>query len=153
MKINVELKELEPQSIVSITETIKVREIPKTFPKLIMEIMKFLNKENNEPIGAPLAIFTDWDNGQGKIEAGFPVRKAIKTTGKIVNGELPSGKAAYVLYKGHIRNIAPVYKIMKEWIMKEGYSYSNIWWEVYLTDPHVEPDMSKWETEVYLLLE
>lgn len=153
MDYKVDLKELEAKPIVSISEEVRNLKIPFVFPKLMKEIFAFLEKAEIKPIGAPLAIFTDWKRGKGKIKVGIPVDEKINSNVRISASQTPTGKFAYTLYIGKLRKINSVYKTMKDWIKINGYTYTNLWMEVYRTDPNNEPDQNKWETEVYLLLE
>jgi len=153
MNDKVELRELESQPIASIKKKIKAWQIPKVFPKLMMKLFSFLEEKRIQPIGAPLAIYYGFEKGKGEIEVGMPISESITPEGEIESSNLPGGKTAYYIYTGKLRKISKIYDIMKEWIQKEGYKYTNIWWEVYLTDPHKEPDQNKWQTEINLLLE
>ncbi len=153
MEIKIELKNVEPRPIASIFEKVKARQIPRLFPKLIMEVIGFLENNKIKPFGAPLAIFYNWDKGKGEMEVGMPIAEPIIPEGRISASEIPGGKVVYVLYIGNLRKIKTIYDKMQGWIKDNNYSYSNIWWEVYLTDPRVEPDQNKWQTEVNLLLE
>ena len=152
MNYKVELKEFKPQPIASIRRKIKARQIPKLFPEFMKKIFGFLNEKGIQPIGAPIAIFYDFRKGKGEVELGIPISKPVNSEGEIIFGTVPSGKAAYLLYTGHIRKISRAYDAMKNWIEENGFQSTNIWWEVYLTDPNEEPDRDKWQTEICLLL-
>jgi effector-binding domain-containing protein len=148
----IELKEIKPQTIASIRLEAKVRQISTLFPKLLKEILVYLEESDIQLIGAPLALFYNWKKGKGEIEVGVPVIKPITSNERIKASETPGGKVAHVLYIGKLRKIGPVYKMMKQWTEVNGYTLSNVWWENYLTDPQVEPDQNKWKTEINLLL-
>lgn len=152
MIYKVELKKFEPQPIASIRRKIKARQIPKLFPEFMKKIFGFLNENRIHPKGAPIAIFYDFKKGKGDVELGIPISKPINSEGEIISSFVPGGKAAYLLYTGHIRKISRAYDAMIDWIKKNGFQYTNIWWEVYLTDPYEVPDRNKWQTEIYLLL-
>ena len=79
MGYKIELKKLEAQPIVSISEEVRALKIPFVFPKLMKEIFAFLDNAEIEPKGAPLAIFTEWKRGKGKIEVGLPVEEEINS--------------------------------------------------------------------------
>ena len=153
MNYNVELKTVKPQLIASIRKDVKARNIPRLFPKFLIEIFGYLNKNNIQPVGAPVAIYYNFEKGKGEMEVGMPVSNPITPEGQIGQGKLPGGKTAYLLYVGNMRKIKPAYDAIETWIEKNGYGYTNIWWEAYLTDPNQEPDRNKWQTEIYLQLE
>jgi effector-binding domain-containing protein len=97
-----------------------------------------------------------------EVEAGFPVAAPVEASGGIVPGLLPGGRYATVTHTGHPSELIDVTKELLDWAAAQGLAWDMTqtsrgeqWGcrlETYLTDPSVEPDMSKWVTELALRL-
>lgn len=153
MSYEIEVKEIKSQPIASISAETTIKKIPRKLPKFFKKIMKYLNKNEIQTIGPPVAIYRNFSETKGQVEVGFPIREQIPPKGNIKNSQCPSGKVAFLLYTGGYDKISFAYDAIQDWIKKNSFDYTNIWWEAYLTDPHQEPDQNKWKTEIYLLLD
>jgi effector-binding domain-containing protein len=96
------------------------------------------------------------------IEIGVPVADAVADgEGPVQAGILPAGKYATLVYTG-IANGYEANAALIAWGMNEGLKWDSYGdekgevfgarYESYLTDPAVEPDQTKWETEVAIRL-
>ncbi|MFE7774322.1 GyrI-like domain-containing protein [Streptomyces sp. NPDC057445] len=124
------------------------------------EIFGWLASYGTAPAGAPFFRFFAIDmDGESKVEAGVPVASAPEPEGDIIVGALPAGRYATLRHVGHPDGLFDSIKRLREWAVAEGVEWDLItdpdgverWGcriESYLTDPAVEPDMSKWEMEL-----
>jgi effector-binding domain-containing protein len=78
--------------------------------------------------------------------------------GAVVSGVLPTGRYATLVHAGNPGELADATKVLLDWAAEQGLNWDSSpgdggerWGsrlEIYLTDPNVEPDMSKWETQL-----
>lgn len=82
------------------------------------------------------------------MEAGMPVTQDVAGEGDVQSGELPTGEAAVTTHVGPFEEVQPAYQAIEAWMSANGRAPGGAPWEVYLTDPALEPDPAKWRTEI-----
>ncbi|MEU3302698.1 MULTISPECIES: GyrI-like domain-containing protein [unclassified Streptomyces] len=124
------------------------------------EIFGWLASHGTTPAGPPFFRFYTVDmQGESEVEAGVPVDSPPAPEGDIVIGTLPAGRYARLTHAGHPDRLFGAITRLREWAAEQGLEWDLItdpdgverWGcrvESYLTDPRVEPDMNKWETEL-----
>ncbi len=120
----------------------------ENFPKLATD----LGKNNIQPVMAPCALVTLWDEKTMECECAAAM---CVENGKTVKGwelyKIPASKVLHVAYYGAYEKIGDAHmaigKFMQEKGLKETYAI-----EEYVTDPMTEKDTAKWLTNVYYVL-
>ncbi|MFP3987084.1 GyrI-like domain-containing protein [Streptomyces sp. E11-3] len=100
-------------------------------------------------------------DGELQVVAGFPVSERVRTVsgeGDLFGGVLPAGRYATVAHVGHPDGLLQVSASLLKWAHAKGLEWDmshsdsgEVWGcrlESYKTDPRVEPDLNKWETEL-----
>lgn len=97
------------------------------------------------------------------IEVGVPVDSPIEGDARTLPGILPAGEYVVYTHVGHPDELEGAHDIIKDWARKTGHTLAHkvandriVWTcmtEAFLTDPSVEPDHTKWVTEVAYLLD
>jgi effector-binding domain-containing protein len=127
------------------------------------ELFDWLAERGIEPTGAPFFRYDVIDmRRQLQMQVGFPVPAGTEGDGEIVTGVLPAGRYVTVTHVGHPDQLLWVTKDLLDWADSQelGWDMSptdqgDVWGcrlEVYRTDPRVEPDLSKWETDLLFRL-
>ncbi|MFZ0547066.1 MAG: GyrI-like domain-containing protein [Candidatus Promineifilaceae bacterium] len=124
--------------------------------KLRKEIVQWLKEQEIEPSGYGYLRYYVIDMaGNMDIEYGYVVEEPIAGNGRIQPGSLPAGRYVSLIYSGggyqgnkalveHVRsNNLPV----DRWDTPEGDNF-RCRFEMYLTDPKIEPRKTKWDIEV-----
>ncbi|ATW49981.1 GyrI-like domain-containing protein [Streptomyces peucetius] len=123
------------------------------------ELVNWLAGNGTEFAGAPFFRYNTVDmDGESVVEAGLPVAAAPEPEGDIGVAVLPPGRYATVTHTGHPDQLFGVVAAMRQWAAREGLEWDMTvvdgvehWTcrtESYLTDPRVQPDMSKWEIQL-----
>jgi effector-binding domain-containing protein len=123
------------------------------------ELIGWLTGRGAEFAGAPFFRFNSIDmDAESEVEAGMPVVSMPEPEGDIGIAVLPAGHYVTVTHVGHPDQLFGVITAVREWAEREGLEWDMTvvdgverWacrLESYLTDPRVEPDMSKWEVEL-----
>jgi effector-binding domain-containing protein len=123
------------------------------------EVFGWLGARGVEPAGAPFFKYNriDMENTL-EIEAGVPVAAVLAGEGDVLTGVLPAGRYAEIAHSGHPDDLINVTADLLAWATDQGLAWDvaespegELWGcrlEIYLTDPAVQPDMAKWETEL-----
>lgn len=95
-----------------------------------------------------------------EVEAGVPVSgtEGLALPAGMEAGLLPAGHYATYLHRGHPDGLVEATAALLDWAHRDGRDWDVVpgtdgerWGcrlERYLTDPRVEPDMNRWETEL-----
>ena len=127
------------------------------------ELYGWLGEHGIEPTGAPFFKYNVIDMEQRlDMEVGFPVAVAVAGEGEVVAGVLPAGRYASVHHVGHPDELVTVTGALLDWAAERGLrgdatetEEGDEWGcrlEVYNNNPADEPDMTKWETDLYFRL-
>jgi effector-binding domain-containing protein len=93
-----------------------------------------------------------------EVEVGVPVTAPVDGADRVLAGVLPAGRYATVQYTGHPDGLTDAIASLREWARQEGLTWDMTntrdgerWaarLEIYETDPVVEPDMTRWTTQL-----
>lgn len=142
-QIEVQLKEREPQTILSIRKKMSTKDTAMYIGQLYQRI----EQENLTMTGAPLTIFhheEEFNPDCYDNEVAIPVKEAVDGT-----RQLPGGLCAMASLHGPYTELASVYAKLQQWVEKEKYLPFAPPYEVYLTDPGITAPEEN-ITEIYL---
>jgi effector-binding domain-containing protein len=92
------------------------------------------------------------------VEVGVPVAEPVEGDGRVVAGAKPAGRYVVAVHHGHPDGIARSHQALVAWAGEHGVPLAKdgeVWggmYESYRTDPTVEPDLDKFETELAYLV-
>ena len=139
MSIQCELKELSPQSVMSVRRRTPVQSLPKVIGDAYQAIAHYLGEIGEPPVGPPFAAYYNLDMQDLDVELGFPVMKTLPGKGDIKPSEIPGGKAATSIHVGPYSDVEPSYNALFKWIKDNGYEWMGVAYEFYMNDPEVTP--------------
>jgi effector-binding domain-containing protein len=111
-------------------------------------VAAYLERLDVAMAGMPYGRFRHLGDGEFEVEAGFPVATPIEPEGEVEPSSLPGGPAVSTWHLGPYDRVGPAYEAVLGWIERHGYEPEGPAWEVYYTDPHLQPDPREWRTEV-----
>ncbi|MDX5449385.1 MAG: SRPBCC family protein [Bacteroidota bacterium] len=142
---------MEPVPYFYIERSMKISEMSgDIFGDAYGRIMEYIGGPD-AMTGAPFALYTKWDeeNDQVSFQAGIPSDVKKNGSGDIKRGVTYEGLALKNVYKGPYDGVGPVHENFETYSMENGYEYAGPGaFEIYVTDPSMEPDTSKWITEI-----
>ena len=147
-----EIKEAQFEGLLAVTikEQCALDKLSSKMMELYPVLMKFLNDNNEEISGSPFAVYHPSQvEGYTILECGLPVGKKISGKDNIKFIELPATKTIMASHFGHYNTVKTTYKTLEKYIDDNNIVVTGSAWEVYITDPMLERDHSKWETKVY----
>ena len=116
-------------------------EISEFMGRAYAEVWSEMERNGWEMAGPPFAFYRSWSEGQVDMDCGFPVRSAVKATGRVRSISLPSVRAAKALHVGPYMELVRTYTEVGAWIREKGFEPADQMWEFYLNDPkEVPPD-------------
>src|SRR5215216_1966620 len=126
MSLEVEVKDIPTQHIISITRRHKVDGLSEQIQKDCGALFTLAQESGAAPIGAPFGIYHSAINEQedGPIETCVPINGEVEGKGNIEAKQLEGGKAACVAITGdqcHYPELLAGYDAAADWIQKNGY--------------------------------
>jgi len=150
----IEVRELPAQHTAIVRHRISMQEVGR-IPGWIRDTYEAVQRAGQQPTGMPFLRTLAMDAGTMEIEVGWPVASPFGEDGEggeggeVHGGTLPGGPAAVASYFGPYEGIGPSYAAMQAWCAEHGHEVTGGPWESYATDPHEEPDPSKWRTDIH----
>ena len=147
MSLEVEVREIPAQQIISITRRHKVNGLSKQIEHDIGALFSLVNDYGARPNGAPFGIYHGPVNEQedSPVETCLAVEGKVEGRGDIEAKQLEGGKAACVVITGdqcHYPELLGAYDAAADWIQKNGYETTQPPREIWYTGPG--PD-ARWE--------
>lgn len=141
MSLEVKVKDIAPQQVLSITNHVKVDKLDSAIQQSLDAFDVLLAAQNVKAAAAPFGIFRGKISEQedGPIEVCIPVEGSIKPTGNIEIKTLPGGPAASVTMIGAQCDFPAIlggYDLAAEWIQKNGYEMADSPREVWYNPPN-----------------
>jgi len=150
--VEVKLVDIKPQQAAAVKYKTPVEKIPENMGKAFGRLMAYLQARNITSSGAPFSFYPAVEpdeNGEWEVVTGMPVDSEITAEGDVVPFDLPAGNVAVATHLGPYETLETTYKDMSEWMKEHRLAPADMMWEYYFTDPKLEPDQSKWRTDVY----
>ena len=145
----IQTKELEPQTVVSVRARCGWSEIGETLGEMLPEVWKYIRRQGVYPTGPPFALYHGFDEDAVDIEGGMPVETTLPGEGRVVSGQIPGGPVASTVHIGPYEKLVEAYDALHIWLREQGKEIAGARWESYLTDPGKVPNPAKWKTELF----
>ena len=87
------------------------------------------------------------------MDIAIPVDKPGKADGQVKPGEVKAGKVAMVLLLRTLRKTGDGHAAIHAYLGANNLQIAGAPWESYVTDPMMEKDTMKWETDIYYPLQ
>lgn len=151
MEIKIRTENREEQNYAAIRKTIRMEEIPSILPPLIPEVLNWLKERNIEPVSAPFFNFVNMRGGIMDVEVGFVTGNKTECDETVSTGKFEAGKYIIATYYGPYQNLPKVHQQLGEYAKENGLKTTTAT-EFYVTDPQVETDEKKWQTDIVAML-
>jgi effector-binding domain-containing protein len=153
------LEQRAEQPYAAIRVQVAMSEIGETLPPLVPEVFGWLQSRGIAPAGPPFFRYYRIEMpGALDVDVGVPVTTPVDGDGRVEPGLAPAGTYATVTHTGHPSELQAATVELMRWGRENGVSWDadldgahETWrarFEFYLTDPNVEPDMTKWQTQL-----
>ena len=142
-------------------EGVRQPEIGARLPPLLPELFGWLTARGIAPCGPPFFRYVSMGRGDGMtVDVGVPVAAATNGDGRVAPDVLPAGRYAVLTHVGDFANVHAANVALHDWLQEsrltaaavDGRASSGAHLEFYISDPMLEPDPTKWITEVAIRL-
>ena len=152
MTYDIQAIELEPVKTAVVRGRVPVDDISTWLPAAYNEVFRVLAQQSIAPTGPPFARYV-LGSGTFDIEAGAPVASPVRVEGRVEPGDLPGGRAATTTHIGPYDALGDAVAALTSWIRSQGAEPAGAHWEIYYSDPVLEPDPSRFHTAVVMPLQ
>jgi effector-binding domain-containing protein/uncharacterized protein YndB with AHSA1/START domain len=148
------VEETKPVSYIGISSTVSMDNMDameKQMSSSYGELMGALAKAKIEMTGAPFCIYNKWDEATKQTEfvCALPVPDGAKVPAKYKLMQTSGGMAVKAINLGSYDNLGNTHGEIEKFISFKNLEIIGAPWEIYVTDPEMEKDTTKWITEVY----
>jgi effector-binding domain-containing protein len=125
-------------------------QVSATLAALFPEVIGVVQAQGAVMSGPPFSRYHEIDKDANTIdlEAGITLEAPIQPSGRVKPTELPAGKAAMTWHVGSYHELQKSYDRLAAWMKDQKLTARGGFWEVYWTDPGLEPDPSTWRTQI-----
>lgn len=149
-----EQRTMEPMHVMGIRTKMKITDLKSdNFASWYKEINHAIAMQKLAMSGPPMTIYYSYDSLNTELEAAIPVSGTGKKDGTVNYHDIKGGNNLIVHYFGNYGNLSPVYNAAFQYIAQNGLKSTGAPMEIYVTDPSMEKDTSKWLTELVFPIE
>ncbi|HOY48271.1 MAG TPA: GyrI-like domain-containing protein [Flavobacteriales bacterium] len=133
----------------AIHDTASVATIGNKMGAAFGEIEAAIKNQKLEMAGAPFALYYTDSQTNFDFDMGIPVSKSGKAVGRIKPGKMKPGKTVVAIYQGPYENTWKGSEAVMNYLKEHPkLSIAGPMYESYVSDPGMEPDSTKWITNV-----
>jgi AraC family transcriptional regulator len=140
---------LSPQTVAFVRRLAPLDQAGAVLAQTLPTVWQYVAQQGVTPTGAPYARYLPAEGAQFVIEAGLPIPHTIPAHGEIEVSELPGGEVAEAVHVGPYDGVHATYEALTTWVETHGKQLNGAPWEIYVTDPGLQPDATKWETQIF----
>jgi effector-binding domain-containing protein len=113
------------------------------------KLTTYVGNEDREMLGMPFAIYTSFDDTSITMICAIPIdTEGLAGTEEIALGEVVAGNAVKAIHTGPYEDLHLTHTAVDEYMQANGLTPAGPPYEMYITDPGLEPNPSKWITWV-----
>lgn len=129
-----ELTILDSSPAVAIRERVAMRDLPAFFGRAFGELAECAG---DQIAGPPFARYHAVTGDQVDVEAAFPLRSLVETSGRVHPIVVPGGPAVQVRHVGDYGELHESYASIERWLEAHARQRADAPREIYLTGPEV----------------
>jgi effector-binding domain-containing protein len=135
-----------------ITDSATIKDMSMKMSGIYNKLTSYLEKRKIKADSVPFAIYYDWgSDGINKFACGIPIPEKTWSWNEYQYYEIPSGHAIMVAHWGKFGSIKP-YQVLDNYMKEKQLELIGYPFEVYTTNPEIEPDTAKWQTNIYYMV-
>lgn len=144
----IEEKVVPERIVLTIRDSCSTVTIEKKLGSFYKKISQLIKNKKLTVTGPPFAIYHNYSNQSFDLEAGLQVDIRIEPPHGINCYVIPSQRTVMSSYFGPYNKTSVVYRAIEKYIHDKNQIITGAPWEVYLTDPNIEKDSLKWQTDI-----
>lgn len=146
-----QLTVMPEMAVISVIDSCNWSDIGIKMETMFGELMTFMQANKLDHAGYPMSRYYKWDeeNQFTVFENCVPVNKEVKGKGRVRYQVIPETRAVMGMHFGPYDETMYMYNALDEFIKEFGLEEAAGPIEEYVTDPMMEPDTAKWQTNIY----
>jgi effector-binding domain-containing protein len=150
----VETLALTPQPVLSVRAQVAPAELAARMKEIVPRVVAYALASGIDLAGPPFARYFARSAERIDFEAGVPtIKEQPGHAGLgITAGTLPAGPAVATVHQGAYERLPEAHAALARWARAHGKQPGGAAWDVFLTNPLREPDVTRWRTKVFLPL-
>lgn len=148
-EIKIELTTTPPQLLATYRMVTNLQTISNDIGTSYGKIIQYIQKNKLTQTAPVLAFYHSFSPEKIDLECAIPVDKKAKSESGIAVIDFPSSHVVVAHYYGEYKGSEAAHLAIDKWIKDKNMIITGSPWEVYVTDPFLEKDTSKWLTDVY----
>lgn len=141
--------ELPARILITIRDTASPETITPKLAVMYKKISLFLKLKHLSPSGNPVAVFHNYSNMNFDIEAGLPVPTIISVPEGLYCSQNEAKQTVMIKYFGPYKMISSAYVALQTYMNNNDLQMNGPGWEEYITNPTLETDSNKRQTNIY----
>ena len=150
--MEIRLEERASQPTLTIRRVVSYDQLGSFMGEVFPKVFQHLKERGLQPISPPFSLYRQVTGNSVDVESGFALAQQAVGEGEITPNHLPGGKVAVTMHVGHYDSLMQTHQSIERWVKEQGLAEGKMAWELYVTDPGLEPDSSKWQSEVCWLV-
>jgi effector-binding domain-containing protein len=148
---SLQVVEMPVRNVIAVRDSCSWNDIGMKMGEMFGELMTYTQKNKVAQTGYPLSAYYVWDevNQFTVFENWLPVAGEVPSKGRVQFKQVPASKAIMGTHFGAYDETMYLYVAMDEYMSDFGLKQAGGPIEEYVTDPMMEPDTAKWQTNVY----
>jgi effector-binding domain-containing protein len=140
--------EIPAQVLLSIRDTASSGTVSIKLTTMYNKLSDFLKSKSLSPTGTPMTVFHSFSHTDFDIEACVPVKSLLPVPEGFTCAQQLNQKAVMIQYIGGYKYIDRAYTALQTYIKDNNLILAGPPREVYITNPAIEADSSKWQTDI-----
>ena len=151
MPYEIQVREVNPQPILSIRAVVPTLELIQFFDEAVNEMNAYVNQVGIKITGPAMSL---WHSAPGQIpdasdiETCLPIEGPVPASGRMLYTKLPAGLHAFTIHHGSYDNMVNAYDAVWHWIQEQGYEMTGPPRDVVRVGPNDTSDPSNYRTEI-----
>jgi len=151
--IDVHLQRIESFSYIGIMDSCTLEDVGQRMNVLYNELLVFGARTGIDITVRPIAIYHRLDEKKTVFEMGIPVVERPSVSGRMRYKTMQGSDHVVASYYGSYDTLEDGHNAVQQWLMRYRRKMSGYPWEMFVTDPAIEPDPNKWLTRIYYPVE
>lgn len=151
MSYQCEVFEMPSQPAVAVRTITTFHKLPRTIADAFSSLRRYLHDEGMTATGPMYVKYEGGPAHDFPVEIGVPVTLSTVIGPGFTAAQLPGGRAASVLHRGHYSDLPHAYRALEKWVSTESLAVTGDAYELYLNDGEHTPPAA-WLTRVAMPL-
>jgi AraC family transcriptional regulator len=153
MTTAIEIQDIPSQQLLVKKTTCLHNEIGPAFGAAIHAVGECLRRSGAKMASMPMAVYLHWRDSDCDMAVGSKVEGNAELAEGCEWLEVPGGPHACASHFGPYEGLSETHAAIRNWCAGKGLKMSGPCWESYPVDPGMEPDSTKWQTDVHYPVE